>query len=528
MSENTSQPDPRLKLYLAGGLVVLFFLAAAAATRPGITWDEPTYVGAGYGYVSWFVRLSARSFDAEGIDSYWRPNAEHPPAAKLVYGLAGALEGGRTLPGLMTARFFAAALFVLLAGLVYVLAARAGGRPAGAFAALALVLMPRVFGHGHLAALDLPVALACLATTLAFAGAEKSVWRAVGAGELWGVALLTKVNAVFLPVVLIPWALWAHRKRGLRPCALLLLVGGLTFFAGWPWLWHRTGERVGAYIGNKVERLGDGDGATGTTQVPVHYLGTTYRDRSAPWHYPFVLTLATVPLGLLVFAGLGCRCARPREAHGRLVILILASGLLHLVVVALPKVPKYDGVRLFLPAFPFIACLAGLGAARVWAWRGRLGEVLVAAVLVLNGAALVHSTPYELSYYNCLVGGARGARALGFETTYWGDTVNRDVIAFVNQACPDGSSLVVWPPYQAYFDHFPGVRDGIRYWRKWRPGQEEPDFVVLFPRQGYLGEFARSLAGSGPPARQWTYLGVPQCLVYDLRNRSAGRVSGPR
>ena len=32
--------------------------------------------------------------------------------------------------------------------------------------------------------------------------------------------------------------------------------------------------------------------------------------------------------------------------------------------------------------------------------------------------------PYELCYYNELVGGVRGAYALGMETTYWYDVVN--------------------------------------------------------------------------------------------------------
>ncbi len=37
-----------------------------------------------------------------------------------------------------------------------------------------------------------------------------------------------------------------------------------------------------------------------------------------------------------------------------------------LLLAALPWSPKYDGVRLFLPLFPFVALLAGAGFQRLW------------------------------------------------------------------------------------------------------------------------------------------------------------------
>jgi len=496
-------------------LLMLFLLGTAASLGPGITWDEPDYVLGGYNYAQWLTHLSPDSFSREIIDRYWAFNHEHPPAAKLVYGLAGSFQGDAGLGLFLTARIAAVAMFVALAGLVYVFLAGRFGRAAGAIGALSLALMPRVFGHGHLAALDVPVALACFATTLVFFRAHESKWRAAAAGVLWGVALLTKLNAVFLPVVLIPWALWFHGKRALVPCVMLFVLGAAVFFAGWPWLWHDTAGRVQEYAVNKAERLGEDARPTGTTSVPVHYLGTTYRAERAPWHYPFVMTLVTVPLGLLLFAGIGAGGAVRRGGTRGAGVLMLASALLPLVVLALPMVPKYDGVRLFMPAFPFVACFAGIGGAKIWAWRGRLGRTLVVAVLAFCAVVLSWTRPYELSYYSGLVGGAWGAERLGFETTYWGDTVTPDVLDAVNTDCPDGSSIAVRPP-------FARLRPWLKQELVWFDGRmsdaTHPDFLLVFPRQGYLDEFTKNLIRTREPVRRWTYCGVPQCMLFDLRN----------
>ncbi len=504
----------RFHTWAGCALVILFLLGAAASTGPGVTWDEPAYVFAGYNYTQWVLHLSPGSFSAHGIDAYWQFNHEHPPAAKLLYGFAATVEGGEGFGTFLAARLGAVAMFVLLVGLVWCFTARSFGRPAGVIAALSLVLMPRVFGHGLLSALDLPVALACFAAAFAFSRAIQNKSRGVWAGVLWGVALLTKINAVFLPIVLIPWAVWYHRKRAVTPCATFLVVGVLTFFAGWPWLWHDTFGRVQQYAMNKTERLAQRDRPAGTANIPVYYLGTTYRQERAPWHYPFVMTLVTVPVALLVFAGIGVgKAARSGEGR-RIGTLVMASGLLPLVVVALPMVPKYDGVRLFMPAFPFVACLAGAGGARLWDWRGRLGKVIVAALLALNAAALLSTHPYELSYYNCLVGGAWGANKLGFETTYWGDTVNQQVIKYVNQHCPDGSRVTSEPPHTELIGALPGLRSGLRWVPTWNRGRRNADFVILFPRQGHLSGAALELLKTGKPIKKWSYMGVPQCLLY--------------
>ena len=489
----------------AGFLLALLLFSWMAAFDPGITWDEPAYVAAGYSHVRWLAHLSSDSFGYQQIDEAWRLNHEHPPLPKLAYGIAAVLEGGETMPALISARMAASLIFVALVGLVLFFTAAHYGKPAGVIAAVSLVLMPRVFGHGHLAGLDVPVAFFCFLATILFADFKKSRGRPVWAGIIWGLALLSKVSAVFVPVIIIPWAIWRAGRKALIPCAVFLVLGVAVFFAGWPWLWHDTAHRVHTYIINKVERFDSAEhapGITGTTNVPVHYLGTTYKNNDAPWHYPFVLTLVTVPVAIIVLGRLGAAKAPKEKRH--ITALIIASAAVNIGVFALPGIPKYDGVRLMMPAFPFIACLAGIGGA--WLWnRGVAWKVAVALVFALDLALLVHAHPYELSYYNLAIGGARGAQKLGFETTYWGDTVTRDAVEEINRVAR-GSTVGFRP---RHLEFLPWGDASIRV-------APNPQYLIVFPRQGYLDEQTRLLIREQAPLREWKYFGVTQCMLYRM------------
>ena len=106
-----------------------------------------------------------------------------------------------------------------------------------------------------------------------------------------------------------------------------------------------------------------------------------------------------------------------------------------LLVFSWPGTPVYDGVRLFLMVFPLWAVWVGIGARlligrpTVAAWPLRLRYGMLAVFVVLQGTGLIVYHPCQLSYYNLLVGGLPGAQRLGFEVTYWGDTVREPMLA---------------------------------------------------------------------------------------------------
>src|SRR5262249_32177624 len=118
------------------------------------------------------------------------------------------------------------------------------------------------------------------------------------------------------------------------------------------------------------------------------------------------------------------------------------------------ETPAHDGVRLFLPTFFFLAAMCGWGAiwfadglSRIMRFRPVALRALVSA-LILGSAAeqLVRIHPYELSYYNELVGGPRGAWKAGFELTYWYDAFNNKVLAELNETLPKNAAVVFFNP----------------------------------------------------------------------------------
>ena len=74
------------------------FLAVAAAIAltargPGLTMDEPFYIGRALNYTGWFAGLSARSFTWPVIREHWG-YADHPPLGSLWIALNMRLFGG--------------------------------------------------------------------------------------------------------------------------------------------------------------------------------------------------------------------------------------------------------------------------------------------------------------------------------------------------------------------------------------------------------------------------------------------------
>ena len=67
--------------------------------------------------------------------------------------------------------------------------------------------------------------------------------------------------------------------------------------------------------------------------------------------------------------------------------------------------------------------------------------VLAALILAPAAIELARIHPFELSYYNAIIGGPRGAWHRGFELTYWFDAFNDQTLAEINQKLPAGAEI---------------------------------------------------------------------------------------
>jgi len=171
---------------------------------------------------------------------------------------------------------------------------------------------------------------------------------------------------------------------------------------------------------------------------------------------------------------------------------LLFNFLFPLLLIANPSVPKYDGVRLFLPAFPFLCIIAGMGVHQLFLWSRRIkgGRAFLPLYLLLFSMTIYSSVvrihPYQSSYYNELIGGIDGAVKKGFEAEFWGNA-HRGALPWLN-AHPQHTYWVylvdLEPRLSWGFDLYKedGLLDpAVRFGDK-----DNSDFLVLLIRQGFF------------------------------------------
>ena len=406
--------------------VFVFVLLLATNPDIGLTWDEPAYIAAARSYMGWYGQVFTNpkeAFSEKVITKAWQVNSEHPPLDKIWSGTVWTVAHNFT-NDLTAHRMGNMLLVAVLAGLLYLLILDAYGQVAGLVSVAALLTMPRFFFHAHLSALDVPAAFSVFIVTFIFwKTLERKSWAwGLLLGLTWGLALATKINAVFVPVTLGLWWLVFRRESRLF---VRLVIMGLTaipvFFAVWPWLYFHTIDRLTTYIGFVT---------TDHFQIGQYYFGKFYMP--PPWHFGFVMLWAVLPLGLTILYFVGIVRAGTGKRDGGLGWLLFLSALTPILAISSGKSMVYDNERLIMVSFPFLAGLAGAGFG--WIVSGleklsarwtkptvsQVGVVILAALAFMPQlVTMVGLYPHYLSYYGESVGGLAGATRLKLETTYW-------------------------------------------------------------------------------------------------------------
>jgi 4-amino-4-deoxy-L-arabinose transferase-like glycosyltransferase len=425
---------------------IAFLLVLGTLAGPGITVDEPLDVRPGRTYVATLRAKGLRFFDPEVVDGVYRDNAEHPPLGRWLLGVASTLGEpfevilrGPDPVGVYvrSGRLAPAAAFAILVAIVSIAAGRRYGPAAATGAGLSLILMPRLFAHAHLAALDSFVALFWTAALLSAERALRSARPTLamaGAGVSWSLILLTKIHGWLLPPLVLVWTFrQLPIRRAVPAFAAWTGVGIALFVLGWPWLWYEP-RRLVAYLNTGVVR----------STIHVQYFHHVYADRDVPWHYPWVYFAVTVPVAFQVLGAIGIAQAwRNRRSEQFLILCAGAIGLF--LMVFSTRVPVYDGERLFLPAFPLWAIFIGRGFETLWFWTAtrRLSRLIAVAAIAIPTLWAQSIHPFGLSYHNELVGGLRGAERLGLELTFWGDAVDGVLLQrLVQEAAPSASAAL--------------------------------------------------------------------------------------
>lgn len=220
-----SREDARIAWALFGLAFVVLF---ATQGPVGYVRDESIYFEAGRAYAGW-VRLLLQNPQLALTDAvivrHFDFNHEHPVLMKLLFGLSHLVfhDGLGVLSPAAAFRVPAFAASALILALIYLMGAALYGRRAGLFGALSFLLVPRQFFNAHLSAFDVPIAAMWLLTVYTFWRAETDRRYWLWCGLSFGLAMATKHNALFLPFVLAPFALYrAWRTTKDTPAARTL------------------------------------------------------------------------------------------------------------------------------------------------------------------------------------------------------------------------------------------------------------------------------------------------------------------
>lgn len=431
---------------IIGIVLALLYLSMALLTLPstGIVVDENRYIAQAkakaysiYATATgkqglFFCQLNETFFGTDWTERCWEGRARSPSMFSGVTWATAWYLSGQNLDVMQSVAAHRAAIILMTAIGIFVLfvfVSRAFSREAALFSSLALIFMPRFFAQSKYMLFDLPSAIMWLITVWLFWKGLRD-WRyGLLTGVAFGIALTTKEMVLFLPVVLLAWLLISYRDRlaemirGFRrdmhlrvpriPLVYLsfIFLSPLVMFLLYPWIWYNTLERLmwlPAYYGSMMEG------------VATFYMGQIHAH--LPWHYTFMLALAATPLVIVAFSLLGVfkSVKDTITLENRVSFLILLSALSPMVVLSIIGV-VYNGVQEFLPAFPFIAILSGMGASCFLAGlRKRVSGRAVKAVMVVMvflfvfPGLLAVAKGHADSYYNGLFGGAGGVYRNGY------------------------------------------------------------------------------------------------------------------
>lgn len=502
----------------------------------GLSWDEALYLNPAKNAAEWLTSLASgdlQAFESEAIEKYWggrldSQDPNHPeiaPVPKIVIGVGNAVFTRFSVDPMTAMRLPIALFFGLTVGFLYLIGAREYGRIGGVAAALAYALTPRVFGHAHIAASETLLAFSIAFLVWSFLTTISSWPAAIFTAVAFALALDTKVTALFLPLPLFLWGQLYYRGRYGPNVLAMLFISPFIALAFWPWLWHDGAQKFLGYLSFYA----------GHQSTAIFYenrmWGYAFRDRfgqlitrpPAPWHYPSVITGVSLPEWVLALSGLGLLRALVQAGKRSVPVLFVLSALFLIGLASLPNAPKYDGERLFFPAFLFIALLAGGGFSLFFSaprgdpskpavLRGVISGIFLIAVTLFGAAEISRSHPNELNYFNRIVGGYKGAYDSGFETSYWGEAVNNDVLDYLNANLKPGQRVKALALNEDVFQY-------LQSWDKLVHGVDftppgPADLIILQVRQGFLGEFERNLRKTQKPLQVFGVQDVPKIEIY--------------
>lgn len=449
-----------MKKKLALFLGLLFFIVAALTVKDyGINWDTINHLPRGQAYLHLFLTGQRTYPDSPKFKYYWQdpnslafkpdiPKSEVPRVS--LYQAAGVdanyflrKDGGHPPLSDILSSAFNYVLFqklglindidsyrlygiVLAAGLVSLVCywtSKVHGTLAGVFAAFALATYPLFWSETHFnTEKDIP-------ETVYWSLLLYSLWKGVNtkswkwlllSGMLFGLAIGTKFNVLFVVFVVLPWLLLVKPKILFDKWFLLTsfvaaIIALIIFVGSWPYLWADPVVRIGQVV--------DFYKTIGITETPSTQLVGPFGTNLYPLHWVLYATpLVTLVLAVVGLASIAFKKHSDKSGFNLLVVFWLA---IPLVRVVWPGATVYGGARQFMEYIPALAICAGIAVDYLYKmlpWgKLKLGLVTILGIsYLLVVSTLVRIHPNENLFFNSLVGGLSGAKQRDFP--FWGNS----------------------------------------------------------------------------------------------------------
>ena len=521
----------------AGLFLASFMVVAGTAGDYGVTWDEPAYFYASDLHIEWLVDFGQnvlrsdldKSVQDENIKKawHWDPyHVPHPPFSRIVSGITKALFSSY-VDKFVAYRLGPALFFAVLVTVMFLWMAELFGLITGIFSALALFVIPNLFGFAHIAVTDMPLSTMWFLSAYCFWKGIKNWKWSVALGVVWGLALATKFPAILIPIPLILWSHLFHRNSYANNVFAMLFLGPSIMTATQPYLWNQSGLRVLEFLYEGLSR-----GYRPDTNFTIYFFGQLYYTHQLPWYYPFFLVGVTTPEPILILALAGVLAIPWLQERISAVVLFGLNAALILALGILPGAVLHDGVRQLLSALPFLAALAGAGSfvfgkwlvAVALRWK-RFQSVVNLQAKVLGSLCLLLlfspmmdlylCHPFQLSFYNRLVGGIHGAYARGLEMTYFMEAFTPEFLTLLNTKLPANATINA-SFANSMFEYY--QKEGrLRGDIKITAGRPF-DYYVLLNRYGPLSPRERSLVnGHFETFLSVNITGVPLVSVFDFK-----------
>ena len=388
---------------------------------------------------------------------------------------------------------------------LYLFLTEAFGFTTGLAGLVFIGLLPRYWGDLHNNMKDAPQAAA-------FALAIYMFWRLVKHKRVkdliiaclaFAIAFNTKVNALFVPVIA---GLWIALQKKHKITLLYFLFAPVAALLLWFPFWQHPIGRL-QYLFRFFQ--------DNTQNLEVLYFGTIYKSGvNVPWHYPFGYLAVTTPLPVLVFFLIGLISLIRQIRQKPVVSLLLLWFFLPLLRYLNPTIGVIDGIRHFEEVVYPLAGIAAIGAVH-FLRRFSIKIIIIITIIIFITllSPIVSYHPYQISYFNELVGGVRGAWHK-FDVEYWG-TSQKQAIRWLNANAPKDSYIHIVMAGDAATKY---LRQDLLA-RVNKKGFDDADYVVLLNRKSFFARYwgIADYMKNRQPVYTVSIQSIPLTFVYDNR-----------